>query len=156
MIFDDEPVPGFSLPILPGHSSPGRLERVLRAGKFAVTTEISPPDSANPNDVYSRARVFDGYVDAMNALEKTVRHNPDHALAMAALGDLVATTYMFGYEEDESLLARAEALGRNALALDPNCQVVHWTMAFIHFLKYQRSLFLEEVKKCLQLNPNNA
>ena len=35
MIFDDEPVPGFSLPMLPDHSSPGRLERVLRAGKFA-------------------------------------------------------------------------------------------------------------------------
>jgi methylenetetrahydrofolate reductase (NADPH) len=69
MIFDDEPVPGFSLPILPGHSSPGRLERVLRAGKFAVTTEISPPDSADPNEVYARAKVFDGYVDAMNATD---------------------------------------------------------------------------------------
>jgi methylenetetrahydrofolate reductase (NADPH) len=69
MIFDDEPVPGFSLPMLPGHSSPGRLERVLRAGKFAVTTEISPPDSADPQEVYARARVFDGYVDAINATD---------------------------------------------------------------------------------------
>lgn len=69
MIFDDEPVPGFSLPILPGHTSPGRLERVLRAGKFAVTTELSPPDSADPEEVYLRARVFDGYVDAINATD---------------------------------------------------------------------------------------
>lgn len=69
MIFDDEPVPGYSLPILPGHSSPGRLERVLRAGKFAVTTEISPPDSADPEEVYARARVFDGCVDAMNVTD---------------------------------------------------------------------------------------
>ncbi len=69
MIFEDEPVPGYSLPILPGHSSPGRLERVLRAGKFAVTTEISPPDSADPSEVYARAKVFDGYVDAMNATD---------------------------------------------------------------------------------------
>jgi len=69
MIFDDEPVPGFSLPILPGHVSPGRLERVLRAGKFAVTTELSPPDSADPEEVYLRARVFDGYVDAINATD---------------------------------------------------------------------------------------
>jgi tetratricopeptide (TPR) repeat protein len=29
-------------------------------------------------------------------------------------------------------------------------------MAFIHFLKFQRSLFLDEVEQCLQLNPNNA
>ena len=32
MRFDDEPVPGYPLPILPGHTSPGRLERVLRGG----------------------------------------------------------------------------------------------------------------------------
>ena len=32
MKFDDEPVPGYPLPILPGHTSPGRLERVLRSG----------------------------------------------------------------------------------------------------------------------------
>jgi len=47
----------------------GRLERVLREGKFAVTTEVSPPDSADPNEVYERASVFDGYVDAMNATD---------------------------------------------------------------------------------------
>ncbi|NIW85777.1 MAG: methylenetetrahydrofolate reductase [Gammaproteobacteria bacterium] len=69
MMFEDEPVPGYSLPVLPGHVSPGRLERVLRAGKFAVTTELSPPDSADPEEVYLRARVFDGYVDAINATD---------------------------------------------------------------------------------------
>ncbi|MGI9287539.1 MAG: methylenetetrahydrofolate reductase [Pseudomonadales bacterium] len=69
MQFEDEPVAGESLPILPGHVSPGRLERVLRAGAFAVTTEIAPPDSADPHEVYQRASVFDGYVDAMNATD---------------------------------------------------------------------------------------
>jgi methylenetetrahydrofolate reductase (NADPH) len=69
MKFEDEPVPGFELPILPGHVSPGRLERILRAGRFAVTTEISPPDSADAGEVYVRARVFDGYVDAINATD---------------------------------------------------------------------------------------
>ena len=69
MEFEDEPVPGFSLPILPGHVSPGRLERLLRAGVFSVTTELSPPDSADPEEVYVRARVFDGCVDAINATD---------------------------------------------------------------------------------------
>ena len=31
--------PGQPLPILEGHVSAGRLERVLRSGKFAVTAE---------------------------------------------------------------------------------------------------------------------
>lgn len=69
MKFADEPVPGYPLPILPGHVSPGRFERVLRAGWFAVTSELTPPDSADPEEVYRRARVFDGYVDAINATD---------------------------------------------------------------------------------------
>jgi len=69
MYFEDEPVPGYSLPVLPGHVSPGRFERVLRAGKFAVTAELAPPDSADPEEVYLRARIFDGYVDAINATD---------------------------------------------------------------------------------------
>jgi len=70
MKFDDEPLtPGESLPIRPGHVSPGRLERVLRAGTFAVTAEIAPPDSADPEEVYRRARYYDGWVDAINATD---------------------------------------------------------------------------------------
>ncbi len=61
--------PGDPLPETPGHSSRGRLERVLRAGQFAVTAELNPPDSADPNEVLERARVFDGWVDAINATD---------------------------------------------------------------------------------------
>ena len=53
----------------PGYSSGGQLERVLRAGDFAVTAELSPPDSADPADVYQRASHFDGHVDAINATD---------------------------------------------------------------------------------------
>ncbi len=52
-----------------GHSSAGRLERVLRRGEFAVTAELNPPDSADPNKVYERGAVFDGWVDAINATD---------------------------------------------------------------------------------------
>jgi methylenetetrahydrofolate reductase (NADPH) len=85
MIFEDEPVPGYPLPILPGHTSPGRLERVLRAGAFAVTTELDPPDSADPEDVYRRARVFDGYVDAINATDGSGANCHMSSLAVCAL-----------------------------------------------------------------------
>ena len=61
--------PGQPLSILQGHVSPGRLERVLRSGKFAVTAEIAPPDSADAEAVYERAGAFDGCVDAINATD---------------------------------------------------------------------------------------
>lgn len=85
MKFEDEPVPGYPLPILPGHTSPGRFERVLRAGQFAVTTELDPPDSADPEDVYRRARVFDGYVDAINATDGSGANCHMSSLAVCAL-----------------------------------------------------------------------
>ena len=67
----DENPAGVHLPLdpLPGHSSRGRLERVLRRGEFAVTAELNPPDSADPEDVYDRVAPFDGWVDAINAVD---------------------------------------------------------------------------------------
>ena len=52
-----------------GHSSNSRLERVLRQGRFAVTSELNPPDSANPEDVYDAARPLSEVVDAINATD---------------------------------------------------------------------------------------
>jgi methylenetetrahydrofolate reductase (NADPH) len=85
LIFEDEPVPGYPLPILPGHTSPGRLERILRAGQFVVTAEMAPPDSADPEEVYRRARIFDGCVDAINATDGSGANCHMSSLAVCAL-----------------------------------------------------------------------
>jgi len=61
--------PSAPLPSLPGHSSGGRLERILRSGRFAVTAELNPPDSADPRDVYDRALVLSEVCDAINATD---------------------------------------------------------------------------------------
>jgi len=83
--FEDEPVPGQPFAIRPGHSSGGRLERLLRAGVFAVTAELNPPDSADANDVYTRARIYDGYVDAMNATDGAGANCHMSSVAVCAL-----------------------------------------------------------------------
>ena len=82
---DDEPVPGYPLPMRPGHHSPGRLERVLRAGHFAVTSELAPPDSADPTLVYERAALYDGVVDAINATDGSGAHCHMSSAAVCAL-----------------------------------------------------------------------
>jgi 5,10-methylenetetrahydrofolate reductase len=61
--------PAAPLPELPGHSSRSRLERILRRGEFAVTAELNPPDSAEPQEVYDRAEIFEGWVDGINATD---------------------------------------------------------------------------------------
>jgi len=80
-----EQFPGSPLSQLEGHSSSGRLERVLRAGHFVVTAELAPPDSALAQDVYERARLFDGHVDGMNATDGSGAHCHMSSVAMCAL-----------------------------------------------------------------------
>ncbi len=66
--------PSAPLAPLSGHSSRGRLERVLRSGKFAVTAELNPPDSADPREVYERALVLSEACDAINATDASGAH----------------------------------------------------------------------------------
>jgi len=77
--------PGDQLQRLPGHTSHGRFERVLRAGQFAVTTEIAPPDSADPDEVLKRASLFDGHVDAINATDGSGGNCHMSSLAVCAI-----------------------------------------------------------------------
>ncbi|SDR63747.1 5,10-methylenetetrahydrofolate reductase [Rhizobiales bacterium GAS113] len=66
---DSAPDPGTPQTQVERYVSNGRLERVLRAGKFAVTAELDPPDSADPQDVFDRALLLKGCVDAINATD---------------------------------------------------------------------------------------
>lgn len=47
----------------------GNLERVLEAGHFAVTAELGPPTSADPEVVRRKARILKGYADAFNVTD---------------------------------------------------------------------------------------
>ncbi len=46
--------------------SGSRLERILTAGDFAVTGELGPPKSGDPEVVRQKARILKGHVDAVN------------------------------------------------------------------------------------------
>lgn len=50
-------------------TTPGRLERILAAGHYAVTSECGPPRSANPKVVVHKAKILADYVDAINVTD---------------------------------------------------------------------------------------
>ncbi|TFG49598.1 MAG: methylenetetrahydrofolate reductase [Anaerolineales bacterium] len=62
-----------------------RLEEVLRAGHFAVTAELNPPDSADPEDVYQAARVLAEVTDGINAVDASGANCHISSVAMCAL-----------------------------------------------------------------------
>jgi methylenetetrahydrofolate reductase (NADPH) len=45
------------------------LEKVLEAGHFAVTGELGPPTSADPEVIRGKAKITKGYVDAFNVTD---------------------------------------------------------------------------------------
>lgn len=65
--------------------SGSRLERVLRSGRFAVTSELNPPDSANPEDVYKAAIVLSEVCDGINAVDASGAHCHMSSVAICAL-----------------------------------------------------------------------
>ncbi len=62
-----------------------RLERVLQSGRFAVTAELNPPDSADPQAVYDRALVLSTVCDAINATDASGAHVHMSSVAVCAL-----------------------------------------------------------------------
>jgi methylenetetrahydrofolate reductase (NADPH) len=85
----------------------GRLERVLRAGLFAVTAELNPPDSADPQAVYDAALVLSEVADAINATDASGANVHMSSFGMSAL---LATA---GYEPVYQMSCR----DRNRIAL---------------------------------------
>ena len=65
--------------------SGSRLEHVLRSGRFAVTAELNPPDSADPSAVYDRALVLSSVCDAINATDASGAHVHMSSVGVCAL-----------------------------------------------------------------------
>jgi adenylate cyclase len=93
---------------------------------------------------------------AIEAMDTVVQRDPNHDLALALLGDLLTGPYWLGYTDDQYDLGRAAELGKRALALNPNSQPAHLTMAIVYYMRLQKAACLGEIEQVLNLNPNNA
>ena len=62
-----------------------RLERVLKSGRFAVTGELNPPDSADPESVFERALVLAEVCDGINATDASGAHVHMSSVGVCAL-----------------------------------------------------------------------
>lgn len=65
--------------------SGSRLERVLKSGRFAVTAELNPPDSADPQEVYDAAVVLSQVCDGLNATDASGANCHMSSVAICAL-----------------------------------------------------------------------
>jgi methylenetetrahydrofolate reductase (NADPH) len=66
-------------------AGPSGLERVLRAGHFALTAEVTPPLSSNPATLLAKALPLKGYADAVNVTDGASARAHMSSVASAAI-----------------------------------------------------------------------
>ena len=95
------------------------LEQACRSGRFVVTAEVSPPDSADPEDLLRRARPLRGLVDALNVTDNAAAHCHMSSLAASALlaRDGHQPVFQIACRDRNRLAMQADILGAAALGV---------------------------------------
>ena len=118
--FDDftDAIPSYRDPP-EGHVSGSRLERVLRAGRFAVTAELNPPDSADPADVFEAARPLGEVADAINATDASGANCHMSSIGISALLNRVGygAVYQISCRDRNRIAIQGDVLGAAAMGV---------------------------------------
>lgn len=103
-----------------GYSSRGRLETILRRGEFAVTAELNPPDSADPQEVFDRAKIFEGWVDGINATDGSGANCHMSSVGICALLTRVgyAPIMQISCRDRNRIAIQGDVLGAAAMGVD--------------------------------------
>jgi len=102
-----------------GFKSGSRLERILRAGHFAVTAELGPPQSADAEVIRRKAKLLKGVADAVNITDNQtaiVRMSSIGAGAIALQEGLEPVIQMTCRDRNR-LAMQSDLLGAYALGL---------------------------------------
>lgn len=102
-----------------GHVSHSRLERVLRAGRFAVTAELNPPDSADPADVFEAAQPLGEVADAINATDASGANCHMSSIGISALLTRAgySTVYQISCRDRNRIAIQGDVLGAAAMGV---------------------------------------
>lgn len=102
-----------------GHISESRLERVLRAGHFAVTAELNPPDSADPAEVFEAARPLGEVADAINATDASGANCHMSSIGISALLTRAGydTVYQISCRDRNRIAIQGDVLGAAAMGV---------------------------------------
>jgi len=98
---------------------PGALETACRSGRFVVTAELSPPDSADPQDLLRRTAPFRGIVDAVNVTDSAGAHCHMSSLAASALliADGYEPVFQMACRDRNRIAMQGDILGAGALSV---------------------------------------
>ncbi len=102
-----------------GYLAGSTLERVLRAGHFAVTGELGPPQSSDADVIRQKAALLKGYCDAVN-----ITDNQTAIVRMSSIGagtivvqEGLEPVIQMTCRDRNRISMQSDILGANALGL---------------------------------------
>jgi methylenetetrahydrofolate reductase (NADPH) len=103
----------------PGCVAGSKLELALRAGKFAVTVEMNPPDSADPADVFEAAKPLAEVADAINLTDASGANCHMSSIGMCALLTRMGhgTVYQISCRDRNRIAIQGDVLGAAAMGV---------------------------------------
>ncbi|SDX36285.1 methylenetetrahydrofolate reductase (NADPH) [Ruegeria halocynthiae] len=107
------------IPTPDGCVSHSRLERVLKSGRFAVTAELNPPDSADPDDVFQAAQPLGEVADAINATDASGANCHMSSIGICALLTRAgySPVYQISCRDRNRIAIQGDVLGAAALGV---------------------------------------
>lgn len=102
-----------------GYLSGSRLEMALRSGRFTITAELNPPDSADPADVYEAARPLSEVADAINATDASGANCHMSSLGISALLTRAgySVVYQLSCRDRNRIAIQGDVLGAAAMGV---------------------------------------
>lgn len=99
--------------------SGSRLEKILTSGHFAVTGELGPPKSSDPEVVRKKARILKGHVDAVNITDcqTAIVRMSSIAAGLITLQEGVEPVIQMTCRDRNRIGMQSDILGANALGL---------------------------------------
>ncbi len=101
------------------YKSGSNLEKILRAGHFAVTAELGPPQSADPQVIRSKAQLLKGVADAVNITDNqtAIVRMSSIASAVLVIGEGLEPIAQMTCRDRNRLAIQSDLLGASALGV---------------------------------------
>lgn len=102
-----------------GYKAGSNLEKILRAGHFAVTAELGPPQGADPEEIVHKARLLKGVADAVNITDNqtAIVRMSSITSGVLAIGEGLEPVVQMTCRDRNRLAIQADLLGAYALGM---------------------------------------
>jgi adenylate cyclase len=134
----------------------GLIERWLsRESSKKAPADLTAYDAVLRFYHYETKLTAEAFANALTALLRAIKIDPDYGLAWSMLGHLHADNHALGFCEIDDPLDKALTFAKKGVALAPETQFAWDALALVYFHLGNKESLLKTIDKTIALNPNS-